>query len=78
MTLDVHYMAMTVERERLSTRAERDRAVAEARSAARPHGIGQLRRAAGAVLILAGERVHGAPYLPHRTEILPAVGALEP
>lgn len=79
MSLDVHYMAMTVERERLPTQARRGWLATEARSAARRQApTGRLRHAAGAILVHLGERIQGAPRLPHAGEISRALGALEP
>ena len=79
MSLDVHYMAVTAERERVPARAQKGWLVAEARSTARRRaGIGRLRHDAGSVLVHLGERLRGAPRLPHHGEGLPALGSLEP
>ena len=79
MSLDVHYMAITAERDRLPTQARRGWLATEARSAARLRSpTGRLRHAAGAVLVQVGERLQGPPRLSHDGEVLPALGALEP
>ncbi len=79
MTLDVHYMAITLERERLPTQAHRGWLATKARSAARREApIGRLRHAAGAVLVNVGKRLQGAPSRPQAGEISPAFAALEP
>lgn len=79
MSLDVHYMAITAERERLPAQARRGWLATEARSARRLQSPAvRLRHAAGAVLVQVGERLQGAPRLSHEGEVLPALGALEP
>ena len=78
MSLDVHYMAITAERDRLPTQARRGWLATEARSAARfPSPAGRLRHGAGSVLVRIGERLQGAPRLSPEGEVLPAFGALE-
>ncbi len=79
MTLDVHYMAIVLERERLPTQAHRGWLATKAGSAARREApIGRLRHAAGAALVHVGERLQGTPGLPQAGEIPPAFGAIEP